>query len=231
MFYTREFASTYKHMENEGVASGLEDLVSGKGSGMIGLIKEFATGVDQWGNEMRDPKHPAYQQMIEQIKSSYPELEPISFNAFQKSHMQNKTKAAALSIAGFNEAPAYMNQTPTESHVMQRFDKYVAPKTKEYQAVQRSKDIKELQQAYTRNDVGYDDLLEKAVKNYDMTGKEVATLQRRFNKEGDNFDMPTYLFSRLPPDQQKDLYQQMTPEEKERFRPHMARKLRRELSE
>src|SRR6185437_6397064 len=45
MFYTKEIASLYKHIENEGVLSAVGDIAMSKAAGQIGLIEEWARGL------------------------------------------------------------------------------------------------------------------------------------------------------------------------------------------
>jgi hypothetical protein len=228
MFYTREFAGTYKHMQNEGVVEGLKDTVVNKGSGMIGLVREFATGVNDMGDQMRNPEHPPFKQVEEQLLSSLPELEPISLTSFNRSQVPNKVKAAVLSVAGVSPAPAYATQSSMEARIGLDYDKYVKSKEKPYEAVLRSKDYKKLKEAYDKPGPEYDRLLDKFVDDYKLEGKDVVALQKRMARDED-FDVTAYLFSRLPRTIQDEKIAKMTKEEKERFIPHLSKRRQAEI--
>jgi hypothetical protein len=56
-------------MENEGVVSGLTDLVASKGSGVVGLVGEWARGVNQYGQEIADPDAPFFKKFLTDTKT------------------------------------------------------------------------------------------------------------------------------------------------------------------
>jgi hypothetical protein len=223
MFYPREFFAIAKHIELEGVAGGLADTASSKASGLVGLAAEWAKGVNDFGQEIRDPNAPAYKQLEQTLAYSLSDLEPISLQAIQKDQSGHAGKSAALAISGFGPAPKYITETKTEGGIKQAYDKYVRPKETSYDKFVYSKDVKSLQQAYAKDDPKYDKLLDEAQDKYDLKADDIKRLEKQFRRE-DEFDATTYMFSRLDWQQQRTLLDKMPPEEREKYLPHSNKK-------
>src|SRR5208282_6134299 len=78
MFYTREFEGLYKHMQQEGTASGLEEFIANKGSGLMEMSRTALTGVNSLGNDIRNPEDPAYKQFEQTLFNTLTGLDSIS---------------------------------------------------------------------------------------------------------------------------------------------------------
>lgn len=217
MFYPREFASVYKHIENEGVVSGLGHLASSKASGIIGMTREWATGVNSFDQEIRDPNAPAYKQVEQTLASTLLDLEPISIETIHNSKAENKTKAALLAAAGFGPAPKYVTETKTEALIKGTFQKYFSQRLTPYDKAQGSSLRKELKKSYDNGDSDkYSEVMDKMQEKFQMTGLEQRNLTRSVAR---NDDPLVYMFSRLTWQQQKKILDQMTDDERETFLP------------
>jgi hypothetical protein len=220
MFYTREFSSLYKHMEYEGTMPGLGEFVLNKGSGLGEMMKSALTGVDSLGREVRKPDSPLYLQTAESLAAMYSDLLPISHEAIEKAggYKATSTRTKILDIAGFTPAGKYISQTKTENLIGDEYNKYVRPKETPYDQVVKSKDFKDLQQAYTKDDPGYDRKLDAAQDKYDLKSADIRRLEKQFRHE-DEFDLLKYQFSRLEWPQQRDLLDKMSKEERAVYLP------------
>lgn len=227
MFYTREFEGLYKHMEQEGVVPGLADFVTNKGSGLMEMSKAAITGVNSLGQEIRDPNAPAYKQFEQTLLNTLGDLEPISVEAIKRSTGSTE-KMGALSVLGFTQAGKYISETVLEGQITNDFNKYVRPKEKPFQAVEMSKDTKELREMYNKDDPAYDEKLEAVAKKYDMDDKDIRKLEKMFSspKEQD-FDPSIWMFSKLPWEVQKPLLDKMSQEERENYLQHISKQKRR----
>lgn len=223
MFYTREIASLVKHSEQEGVISGLTDIVRSKAAGTIGLIQEWATGLNDFGQEIRDPNAPAYKQLEQTLAHTLVDLQPISVTGAAGKDAKGKV----LSGLGFNPAPKYATQSPGEAAISQTYDKYYAPKETPYDSAARSQDAKTLHQAYaTGDDAGFDGKLEAMQEKYKLTGTEIKQMVRDMarGKTGE-----ASMFQHFTWEQQKAILDKMTPAERERFAPFVNRQHRGEV--
>jgi hypothetical protein len=224
MWYTREFEGLAKHMQQEGTVPGLEDFVINKGSGLVEMSKAAIQGVDGLGQEIRNPNDPAYKQLEQTLAYELGDLNPISLQALNLSPDANKPKMRALSVAGFTPAGKYISNTVIEGKISNDYNKYVRPKEKPFQAVEMSKDMKELRQMFAADDPKYDEKLEAAAGKYDLSDKDIHKIEKLFNspKEAE-FDPSIWMFSHLPWEAQKPLLDKMTPEERENYLPHISK--------
>jgi hypothetical protein len=222
MFYTREFEGLAKHIQSEGAFDGITEFIANKGSGLFEMGKAAITGVDGLGQEIRRENDPTYKKIEETLAYELADINSLTIEAIQKS-TGNKTKAAVLSTLGFTPAGKYISQSVTENKISNDFNKYVRPKQESYDRVMYSKDLGKLQEAYNSNDPKYNEMLEKARKDYDLKPEDVRKLEKRLRRE-DDFDINEYMFSRLEWKQQKDLLDQMTPEERQKYLPRSNKK-------
>lgn len=226
MFYTREFEGLYKHMEQQGTIPGVTDFILNKGSGLGEMMKAALTGVNSLGNEIRDPTDPAYKQVEQTLMSEFAELEPISLEAINKS-TSSKLKMGTLSGLGFTPAGKYISDTVMEGQISNAYNKYVRPKEKPFKAVQMAKDVKGLREAFMKDDPAYDEKLESAIKDYDLSDKDVHKLEKMFNSPKEQeFDPSIFMFSHLPWEVQKPMLDKMTPDERDNYLPHLSKQKR-----
>lgn len=226
MMYTREFEGVYKHMEQEGIGSGFSDFIKNKGSGLMEMSRTALTGVDSLGNDIRNPEDPAYKQFEQTLLNTLTGLEPISIEAINKS-TGAKAKMVPLSVLGFTPAGKYISETVMEGQIADRFNRYVRPKEKPFEAIQMGKDVRQLREMFMKDDPKYDDKLEAAAKKYDMTDKDVHRIEKLFNspKEAE-FDPSVYMFQKLPWEIQKPLLDKMSAAERETYLPHISKSKR-----
>lgn len=214
-FFTREFASIYTHMRNEGVVEGLGKLVTNKASGIIALTKEIVEGVNGLGQEVRDPNAPFYKKLGQTLESVYKEVTPISLEAV-KQQTSIPTKIAAS--AGFSPAPKYATETPLEGEVSATFSKYHRKETIPYKQAQFNADKRILRKLYLAGSGEYDAKLEEVQQKYDLSQRDIGKLESSFNKTKDPY---LSMFKQLNWQQQKQIldkhWDEMSDEQKEEY--------------
>lgn len=220
MFYTREFSSLYKHMEYEGTMPGLGDFVLNKGSGLGEMMKSALTGVDSLGREIRKQDSPLYLKTAESLAAMYSDLVPISHEAIEKAggYKATSAKTKILDFAGFTPAGKYISQSKLENTIGDQYNKYVRPKETAYDQVVKSADMKELQKLYNKDDPSYDRKLDAAQDKYDLKSADIRRLEKQFRHD-DEFDLTKYQFGRLEWQQQRDLLDKMSKEERAVYLP------------
>jgi hypothetical protein len=232
MWYTREFAGLYKHIQGEGPEAGFSNFVLAKGSGVFEMIGGAVTGLDSLGNQFRGTDDPLYKKVGETLKYELGELEPITAKAMLES--DHSAKSNALAVTGFTKAGNYISNSAIENKVSDSFNKFVRPKEKSYNAAEMTKDTKELRRMYKNDDPKYIDKLDSIVGKYDLDPKEIRKMEKQFMKDED-FDISVFQFSRLQWADQKPLLDQMNDEELQRFLPHISKdkqkKYQREVEE
>lgn len=220
MFYTREFFSLYKHVQQQGAVEGLSSIVESKASGVLGLMHDWATGVDSFGKEYRDPDAPAYKKLLQTVAYTMSELEPISAESLSDHRGELTAKNIALTVAGFGPAPKYATQTTTEAKITQSFQKYVLPKQTPYDRAQYSKEFRQYRSLIKGGEDGTD-VLDGMKDKYQLHGDDVHRLKKKANS-----DVPSEIemFSRLPWEEQKKLLDEMPEEEQTVYLPHSNKK-------
>jgi hypothetical protein len=225
MFYPKEFASAEKHIEKEGVVKGVAGTIEAKATGLIGLAKEGMTGVNTWGDEIRDPNGTFIEKLQQTLAAAMPELEPISVAAINKLPGQSAGEKvsgspwkAAGAIAGFTPAPKYITESPTSAAIDQTYKTYYAPKQTAFEKAQYSNDSKKLRELYNQDQQdAFESKLDEIQAKYDLTGQEVRKLRTGIQR---GTDTNVKKFEGFTWQQQKRILDKMTPEERETFLPH-----------
>jgi hypothetical protein len=224
MYYTREFGSLYKHMENEGVVSGLSDLVMSKGSGVIGLVGEWARGVNQYGQEIADPDAPLFKNIEQKLAYTLSDLEPISTKAIKEQVGDEPVKGTILNLAGFSPAPKFITDTKTEAQIKIAYGKYVAPKQTPFDRAQYSDDFRQLKKAYDAQDESFGDKLEALTDKFGLNSDDRAKIMRRLRSTTPATIYQFEQIGKVSWREQKKLLDAMTPEEREIYLPHSDKK-------
>jgi hypothetical protein len=218
MFYPREFWAIADHVKNQGVLSGLGSLVRSKSSGVIGMATEGVTGLNSFGEEIRDPNAPVYKQLEQTLANSLKEFEPISLEAIQRQGQGLVSKPGALSVAGFTPAPRYVTETPAQSFIQRIYAKYYQSKETPYDRVQKSSEVRELRKAYTDADQEkFDSILNKIRAKFKLSPNEENRMIQSLNDPPGSAYIK--MFKRLSWQQQKQALDKMSPEERETFLP------------
>jgi hypothetical protein len=222
MFYPREFAAIAKHIEHEGLAPGLWHIASNKASGVVGMVKQWATGVNWMDQEIRDPNSPWHEKLRQTIKATFIDLEPISMKATRVS--ERTAKDVILNVSGFSPAPKYAEQSHVEGEISTLYRKYYAAKQTPYETALLSNDRRELSRLYDKGDIeGYGELLETMLEKYQLTAKEQQRLAQNVLKRGQDFNPYISMFEKLPWQRQKRLLDKMTEEERAEYLPSANR--------
>jgi hypothetical protein len=215
MFFTREIASIYEHMKTQGVVEGLGHLVESKASGTVGLIADWATNVNSFGQEISDPTAPAFKRLQQKLAYTFEEIQPISVAASRKG---SSLKDTALAVSGFTPAPTSVYKTRTEADIQQMYSKYYANKETPYEKFEFSKDASKLRQMdKAGGGKAYDDFASAMEDKYGI--KEVRKLEKTF-AQSEPTDTAVKMFSRFTWQHQKQLLDKMSDDERERFLPH-----------
>jgi hypothetical protein len=224
MYYTREFGGLAQHAQIEGVTSGLVGTVASKGSGLIALANEGIKGVDEWGDQIRDPNAPAYKQLEQTLAHALQELEPISMSAIKGPIGFNKE--TALSVTGFSPAGKYITQDLTKSRIDATYNKTYASREQPFERAEYSKDSQKLRDLYNSDQIDkYDAKVAEMQETYKLTGAELRKLTRGIQK---GTDTSIKKFSGFAIGDQKALLDRMTSDERETYLRHANKKLRRE---
>jgi hypothetical protein len=220
MFYQREFASLYKHMQNEGAVSGLSDMVLNKGSGLFGLMHEWVTGLNGFGQEIRNPDADSFNKLEQTLAYTLSDLEPISMKSIQESVSNEPIKAGTLTVLGFTPAPKYLTESKTDASIKMAFRNYVAPKETPYERAEYSKDYTQLREAYQTGSDKYGELMGKMTDQFELSGADQRRLIRSLNS---SLPATTRMFMRLPWQEQIKVLDKATPEEVDQLLPHANR--------
>lgn len=221
-FYPREFAAIAKHVEHEGLGPGMWHVISNKSSGVLGLVKQWVTGTNWMGQEIRDPNSAWHQQIRDTLGATLQDLEPISIGQLRQG--EGSTKEIITSFSGFGPAPKYVTQSTTEAQVSQLYRKYYAPQQTPYESALISNDRRQLAKLYEAGKIEeYGDLLDKMSTKYDLTAAEQGRLARNIMKRGVDYNPYLTMFERLTWQQQKRLLDDMSEEERSQYLPHANR--------
>lgn len=215
MFYPREFVSIAKHMEQQGVVSGLGHLAASKASGVIGQVYEWASGVDSFGNEIRDPDAPAYKQLEQTLASTLFNLEPISLKAIREG------QKPGLALLGFGAAPKYITDSKTASAIKQVYQTYYAKKQTPYERTLYSFDMSQLRRYYAEGDSDkFGNLFDSMQERYKLNGADIRRIEQALAKSE---DPSITMFQHFTWEQQQKLLDKMTPAEREVYLPKSNR--------
>lgn len=216
MFYSKEFLSIFKHVQTEGAAGGLSDLVLSKAAPEVGLVKAWATGVDEFDREINDPDAPLYTRIKQKLLYAYGSLEPISIASIN-SGLEKSGKNISLGLLGFSPAPKYITATKTEGVIRHTFQKYYGAKQTPYEKVGYSEDSAKLRKLYAEGEMQkYADEQEVVREKHQLTDKD---MQRLIHSIESGEDPVQKMFKRLDWHLQKKILDDMTPEELEVYVP------------
>lgn len=220
MFYSREFAALYKHIQNEGVVPGVSQLVLNKGSGLFGLMHEWATGVNGFGQEIRDPNSDAFTKLEQTLAYSMSDIEPISMKAIQENITEQPVKSGVLTVLGFTPAPKYLTETKTDASIKMAFRNYVAPKQTPFERAEFSKEYTKLRAAYQQGSEDFGPQLDKFSEQYELSGQDQRRLMRSLNS---TLTPTQRMFMRLPWQEQIKVLDAAPQEERDQLLPHANR--------
>jgi hypothetical protein len=234
MFYSREFAALYKHMENEGLAAGVSREILNKGSGILSLIHESWTGINEFGQHVRDEDADFMTQVEQQVAYSLAQLEPISMRAVDWHWRTNSLSelpgkmaegATPLSVLGFAPEPKYMQETKTTAGIKDTYRRFVAGRETPYEAAERSEQYAKLRDAYRKGSGEWPKILNQMSVDHKLTGKQQAHLIRSLN-ENLTPEMRMFISLGRWPEKQQALLDKMSPAERRMYLPHAAKTIR-----
>lgn len=227
MFYAREFASIGKHMQNDGVVSGLTDAVLNKASPVISDVREWATNTDYLGREISDPDAPWYTELQQKMAHELTGLAPISISAPERGGAQPTLRDRALGVLGFTPAPKYVTDSPTEAAIKKEFTEYVQHSKTPFANADRSADSAKLRRLYISGDTdAYAQQLVDMKEKYHLNAEETTRLRKNSKIPGD-----IKMWQALSADQQVKLLKKMPPEDQEKYLPHAHKKVKHTLAE
>lgn len=219
MFYPREFAAIAEHMKADGVIGGLTRTAVNKASGVFGLAKKAWTGVDDFGNEFRDPHASQFEKFVQTMDYVLGEMTPISVGGLQREGVS--TRSLIMNISGFNKAPGYATQGPAEKAIRHEWQKYNAKTQTPYEKALYSNDMRELRKLWEEGkDEEFEIKLDEMSETHQLMGKDRTRIRRNLNT--DRTPEQT-MFRSLTWQQQKRLLDKMSPEDREKYLPYSNR--------
>ena len=118
---------------------------------------------------------------------------------------------------GFTPAPKYLTESKTIADVKSMFDKYVAPKQTPFDKAQYSQEYHALRDAYQSGSEKFGEMLDTMSDKYQLSGHDQRRIIKSLNS---NIPPEVRMFMRLPWQQQKQILDKASPEERELFLPH-----------
>jgi hypothetical protein len=234
-FYTREVPMAMKHIdERQSVVGGLAQMLYHKL--MFSPFIEMGTNKNYFGNQIYDENAPAFKQIWQFTKHLFGEqLNPMSVTGAKRAlELSGKPHTtmdvfkqlgdfdAYGSFLGFGPAPAYASKSALDNRIQFLFRKYVAPESRSHNVAEASKEKSDARTAYLgamqRGDKVAQVEAARKLASLGVKTKEITKLQP---------GGPTlYMFSRLPPLDQKDLLLKMQKEDFKKYFPKTSRKMR-----
>jgi hypothetical protein len=142
-------------------------------------------------------------------------------SAIRQQASQSPMKTSLMNIAGFSPAPKYVTEARTEAAIKTLYQKYYAPKQTPYEKAALGDDFRQLRRYWEAGDQEkFGDLMDKMQSTYELTGKEVRSLEKRLQGGSDPL---TGMFARLTWQQQKRVLDGMTEDERIVYLPHANR--------
>lgn len=222
-YYTREFVSIPKHIEEEGALVGGSKVVANKLSPALGLVNGLITNKDFFNREISDPRADLWTRTLQKMAYVAGELEPISTSAPRRSG-KFEPRDYALAAAGFAPAPKYVTESPAEAQI-KRYLRYHRPATTPYEKAVRGQEVYQLFRLKQAGNIAeFEAGLDEVRRKYKMTHQEVD----RIRKESST---PAVFrqFKILTADEQRDVLKRMEPEDQKRFRPFARKAVQDEL--
>jgi hypothetical protein len=85
-------------------------------------------------------------------------------------------------------------------------------------------DTKKLRKAYNDGDEHYDEMMDKLVKDYDLSTKDIRRLEKQMaSSKESQFDPSAFMFEHLEWPQMRDRLKAMTPDEREYYLQHISK--------
>jgi N12 class adenine-specific DNA methylase len=251
MFYTREVPMLQKHIQERG--GGLHGVISGTGEMiwnkmMFEPFHELLENRDYYGYNIWDENAPLYKQIWQGMKhGAFGESSPMSLTgAEQAARLSGKefpslseaighpdrlmaalrAKGVDMSILGFGPAPSYVEKSAIQNRIGFLYREHVAPSSKPHADEENSVEKMAVRTAI---------MIAKRDKDWDMLnlarerGKAIGLSPKAMADVGKT---PTdvYLFGRLPPDDQRAILRNATPEEQDRYLRHAHLLVRQEIN-
>lgn len=237
MFFTREFGALYYHMLNEGTVGGLVSMAGNKfAPAFQGLIETWQNH-DYFGNQVYDPEANPFTQ-VAQAMTNFGKTAFLPISLAGVASGQTKEPAQeALAFGGFSPAPKYVERSRTISDIIRSYSEQF-PHITSYGEVGRIGDLRELRQLYAKWQKSAKDedeqAYEKARTAYSdkypqylgKHGQAIKSSERQWAKpEG------LAMFSRLPREIQKKIFDRASPGEKAWLRGGLHKEMRDEAAD
>jgi hypothetical protein len=223
MFYTREFAAIQKHVQHEGLVSGIGKIVSNKVVPLVDEAKTLWTNVDYFGREISDPDSNAFKQLAQKLEWFMADQIPISMQGAKQG--RSSAKQVGLAVAGFSPAPKYATESDAEAKIVGIYQSY-HKSTTPYDQAQRGSEAIKLRKMAQSGDEGYEQAFEQFSAKHELSSAD----QKRMR--GDvGLDSYKRMFKALRSSEQIKVIKEMTPEEREAFTPFMHKKTKEAIDQ
>lgn len=223
-FYTREPFMLKKHIEQEGLVGGLAGSVSSKLNPLGENLRAIATNRDYFNREISDPSlsHFSLQRIGQQLDYLWTEGQPTWMDASKRAPGA-PGKATGLGVLGFMPAPRYATETATQGRIANMFRQQEGERVVPFKQAQKAKDKAVIKKLMLEGK-DYDKQLGDFQDKYNMSNLQINRMMR-----GLQSDPSVYMFRRLSDDQQRELWKDMSPQERETYAPALHKRLRGEL--
>jgi hypothetical protein len=172
-------------------------------SGFMGRIIEDWQNKDYYGNQIYNPYDPLYAK----TGKSLVHMVPLPFSVSSWLNSSN-AKQKALSLSGFNKAPAYINHTDMQNQIYELYQTRFGGGVKSELETKRSQAYRQYDQLKAQGRAA-----EAAQLKQETINAGIAT-DRGFAKVDQNVPADKYMFNRLPQDDKDHLLKSMTEQEK-----------------
>jgi hypothetical protein len=226
-YYAREFAAIYKHTQIDGPVAAIGDVVSSKASGLIGITTQAITGVNSFGDQIRDPNGRLFTKIEQTVAATLSSAEPMSMKQQEQGsnplkadwwQQQFGTQKGVLAKFGLSKAPKYITESVTEGKIDSIYNREYAPKQTAFDRAEQSKEARQLRQLHAQGDsAGYADKLSEMREKFSLTAKQVKLLTTNIRKDE---DPSVKKFEKFSPAEQRALLDQMTEDERQIYLRH-----------
>jgi hypothetical protein len=221
MSYLREVPMWMKHVENQGgygphgIVAGTADMALNKT--LIGPFAELLNNRDYYGNQLYDPFAHWWEQAGQLAQSEFrSQLNPITISGAQHAADLAGTwhdRAIPLSVLGFGPAPAYAQKTGTQNRIDYLY-RLGNEKTTLYTERQERDAQMAARQAYKvaqqKNDPA-------------LMAEAQRALAEAHAKPPKNIPSDVFRFSKLTPAGQMAVLESASPDEAQKYLPHVRR--------
>ena len=228
-YQTKMFFEGYERMKKEGVVGGAVEMLKSKANPALASAFRLFENQDFYNREIWDPNSNVFNKIVDGLLFYFDDtISPIaalSYGKFEESGVDS-AKGAALSVAGFSAAPAYISKSGIQQDITNLYEKR-RPSGVSPRAEREEDDLKhKIRIAAERGDTAkLEELKQKAISSGFTTEQAMDNYIKRSYISAD-----ARMFQQLPPSDQEYLLRQMNDEEIAKYWPYVHGPLQEKLS-